>query len=452
MSDFQWGDEFEELAWLPGGRLNMAHEAIDRHANSRLRDKVALIWEGRSGRRETYTFGQLKRLTNRFANVLMSLGIQRGDRVFTYMERVPELYVAVFGILKVGAIAAPLFSALDPESAKDRLRETGAKVLVTQPELRRRISEHIPELWDLQHIVVVERGDPDSAPLDMADLSYEEEMGKAGSDFDVVPTSQYDHALLHYTSGATAAPRGVLHCHQAVAQHRATGKSVLDLNGDDVYWCTADPGWATGAAYGMLAPWALGVTQLVYEGGFDPAGWYAAIQRHRVTVWYTASSAIEMLMNAGEEFYSRSDVGSLRQVCTVGGPIAKEADAWGSRAFGTPIRNTWWQTETGAILIAHPPGSDAPPGSMGRATPGVEVAILDDDYRVIEPPGVAPGTEGLLAIRPGWPAMFRGYWEDTESYNARFRKGWYITGDRARSDERGYLFFTGRASDERDLG
>ena len=236
MADFEWGDEYEELAWLPGGRLNMAHEAIDRHANSRLRDKVALIWEGRSGRIETYTFGQLKRLSNRFANVLMSLGIQKGDVVFTYMERVPELYVAFFGILKVGAIAAPLFSGLASDSARDRLRQTRAKVLVTQPQLRRRISEHIPELWELQHIVVVDRGDRDRGPLDMADLSYEEEMGKAGSDFDVVPTSQYDHALLHYTSGATGPPRGVLHCHQAVVHHHATAKSVLDLKGDDVYW------------------------------------------------------------------------------------------------------------------------------------------------------------------------------------------------------------------------
>ena len=446
MADFQWGDEYEELAWLPGGRLNMAHEAIDRHANSRLRDKVALIWEGRSGRCETYTFGQLKRLTNRFANVLMSLGIQKGDVVFTYMERVPELYVAFFGILKVGAIAAPLFSGLASDSARDRLRQTRAKVLVTQPELRRRISEHIPELWDLQHIVVVDRGDRDRGPLDMADMSYEEEMGKAGSDFDVVPTSQYDHALLHYTSGATGPPKGVLHSHQAVVHHRATGKSVLDLNGEDVYWCTADPGWVTGTAYGMLAPWTHGVTQLVYEGGFDPAGWYEAIQRHRVTVWYTASAAIEMLMKAGRELSDRHDVGSLRHVCTVGGTVGKEADAWGSRAFGTPIRNTWWQTETGAILIANRPGMDAPPGSMGQPTPGVEAAVLDDEYRVMD----SPGAQGLLAIRPDWPAMFRGYWEDTESYNSMFRKGWYITGDRARIDEDGYLFFAGRGLGGKD--
>ena len=442
MEPFDWGDAFRALTWLPGGRLNAAHEAIDRHANSRLRDKAALIWEGRSGERETYTFGQLKRLTNQFAHVLLSLGIQKGDPVFTYMTRTPELYVAILGIMKVGAIAAPLFAGLTPDSAKDRLLRTRGKVLVAQPHSRWRISEYIAELWDLQHIVVVDRGGESPGPLDMADLGYYQEMDKASADFDVVATSQLDYSTLHYTSGTTGPAVGVLHSHQAVAQHLATGRSALDLNADDVVWCTADPGWIAGTSYGMLAPWSNGVTQLVREGGFDAKGWYEAIQRHRVTVWYTAPAAIEMLMQVGEGLASQHDFSSLRWVCSVGGPLSAEAAAWTSRVFGTDVHETWWQTETGAIMTAG--GPNAPPGSMGRPVAGVEAAILDDDYNAID----TPDDDGRLAIRPGWPAMFRGYWEDSERYNSRFCKGWYITGDRARIDQDGYFWFTGR--DEED--
>ena len=267
-AEFRWEDMYSELDWLPGGWLNVAHEAIDRHANGRRRDKVALVWEGKGGERETYTFGRLKVLTNQFANVLKSLGIGRGDRVLTLMDRVPELYVALLGILKAGAIAGPLFLASTPDLVKDRMRESGAKVLVTHPELRRRISNVIPELFELQHIVIVNKNNRDPSPREIADLSYEEEMSKAPADFEVVATSQLDSSILHYTSGTTGKPKGVVHRHESVVQQYATGKWVLDLHDEDIYWCTADPAWATGTAYGMIAPWTNGVTQLVYEGGF----------------------------------------------------------------------------------------------------------------------------------------------------------------------------------------
>ena len=441
-SSFSWEDMSKELDWLPGGWLNKAHEAIDRHANGPRRDKVAMIWEGKNGEQETYTFGEMKTLTNKFANVLKSLGIEKGDRVFLFMDRTPETYIAFFGILKIGAIVGPLFSAFGPDPVRDRLQDSGAKVLVTQPELRRRITSVIPELFELQHIIIVNKNNRDPNPKDMADLSWEEEMGKASADFDIVQTSQYDYSVMHYTSGTTGKPKGAVHRHQAVVQQYATGKWALDLHEDDIYWCTADPGWVTGTSYGMLAPWTNGLTQLIYEGGFRASAWYEMLQKHKVTVWYTAPTAIRMLMKAGEDVPKRFDLSNLRYMCSVGEPLNPEAVVWGEKAFGLPFHDNWWQTETGAILVANYPEMDIRPGSMGRPIPGVEVSIVDEDFNP-----VPPGVDGSLVVRPGWPSMFHTYWNNTEMYNSKFRKGWYVTGDSARIDEDGYFWFVGRTDD-----
>ena len=440
--NFRWEEMYDELDWLPGGWLNKAHEAIDRHANGRKRDKVAMIWEGKNGEREDYTFGQMKEQTDKFANVLKSLGIERGDRVFIFMDRLPELYIAFFGILKAGAIAGPLFSAFGPDPVKDRLQDSGAKVLITQPDLRRRISGIIPELFELQHIVIVNKDNRDPDPREMADLDYFEEMGKASADFDIVETSQYDYSIMHYTSGTTGKPKGAVHRHQAAVQQYATGKWVLDLHEDDIYWCTADPGWVTGTSYGMMAPWTNGVTQFIYEGGFRASAWYEMIQKHKVTVWYTAPTAIRMLMKAGDEVPKRFDLSTLRYMNSVGEPLNPEAVVWGVEAFGMPFHDNWWQTETGAIMCANYPGMEVRPGSMGKPLPGIELAIVDDDYK-----SVGPDTDGNLVVRPGWPSMFHAYWNNAEMYNSKFRGGWYVTGDRARFDKDGYFWFQGRADD-----
>ena len=440
--NFDWSEMYAELDWLPGGGLNMAYEAIDRHANGRNRDKLAMIWEGKNGEKERYTFGQMKQLSDRFANVLQSIGIEKGDRVFVFMDRVPELYIAIFGILKAGAIAGPLFSAFGPEPVKDRLQDSGAKVLVTQPDLRRKITGIIPELFDLQHIIVVNKDNRDPEPIQTADLSYEAEMAKAPPNFDIVETSQYDYSIMHYTSGTTGKPKGAVHRHQAVVQQYATGKWALDLKEDDIYWCTADPGWVTGTSYGMLAPWTNGVTQLIYEGGFRASKWYELIQDYKVTVWYTAPTAIRMLMKAGEDIPRRYDMSSLRFMASVGEPLNPEAVVWGQEVFGMPFHDNWWQTETGAILCANYACMDVRPGSMGKPIPGVELGIVDDDFNPLP-----VGEDGNLAVRPGWPSMYHTYWNNTEMYNSKFKKGWYLTGDKARVDEDGYFWFVGRADD-----
>ncbi|MBM3935045.1 MAG: acetate--CoA ligase [SAR202 cluster bacterium] len=439
---YNWEEMYKELTWLPGGGLNKAYEAIDRHATGARKNKLAMIWEGKNGEREDYTYAQLKVQTDKFANVLKNLGIKKGDRVFIFMERVPELYFAFFGILKVGAVAGPLFSAFGPDPIKDRMQDSGAKILVTQPELRRKISGIIPQLMDLQHIIVVNKNGRDKEPLETQDLDYYQEMAKVSNDFSIVQTSMYDYSIMHYTSGTTGKPKGAAHRHAAVVQQYATGKWALDLHDDDIYWCTADPGWVTGTSYGMLAPWTNGVTQLIYEGGFKASAWYEQIQKHKVTVWYTAPTAIRMLMKAGTDLPKRYNMSTLRYMCSVGEPLNPEAVVWGVTVFGMPFHDNWWQSETGAIMVANYPGMEVRPGSMGRPIPGVDVAIVDDNYN-----RVPAGVEGNLVVKPGWPAQFHIYWNNMDMYNSRFKKGWYITGDRARMDKDGYFWFIGRADD-----
>tara|TARA_Y100000310_G_scaffold253883_1_gene260867 strand:+ start:3578 stop:5335 length:1758 start_codon:yes stop_codon:yes gene_type:complete len=442
VGEFDWEQVYSELDWLPGGGLNKAHEAIDRHANGPRRDKIAMIWEGKNGEREDYTFGQMKELTDRFAGALQNLGIETGDRVFLFLDRIPELYIAFFGILKAGAVVGPLFSAFGPDPVRDRLEDSGAKILVTQPDLRRKVAEILSQLPALEHTIIINKNGRDESALEAGDLDYDAQMEAAPSDFSIVNTSQYDYSIMHYTSGTTGKPKGAVHRHQACVQQYATGKWALDLHEDDIYWCTADPGWVTGTSYGMMAPWTNGVTQLIYEGGFRASAWFEQIQKHKVTVWYTAPTAIRMLMKAGVAVPHRYDLSSLRFSASVGEPLNPEAVVWGEEAIGMPFHDNWWQTETGAIMCANYAAMPIKPGSMGRPIPGVELGIVDDDFNA-----VPAGEDGNLVVRPNWPGMFHAYWENSTMYNSRFKKGWYITGDRARVDEDGYFWFVGRADD-----
>jgi acetyl-CoA synthetase len=441
-SGFDWSSIEAELDWLPGGGLNLAHEAIDRHCLHGNADKLAMIWEGKNGEEERYTYDDMRRQTNRFANMLASLGVTKGDRVFTFMERLPEIYFTAFGTLKAGCVIGPLFSAFGPDPVKDRMEAAGAKVLVTQPELRAKIAHILPLLPDLKHIIVINKNGRSSEPLAEGDLDYEQLMTAASDELAPLSTTRDDYSIMHFTSGTTGKPKGAVHRHNSVVQQYATGKWCLDLHPDDIYWCTADPGWVTGTSYGMIAPWTNGVTQVIYEGGFSARKWYEIIQRYNVTVWYTAPTAIRMLMRSGAELPKTFDLSALRFIASVGEPLNPEAVVWGEKAFGMPIHDNWWQTETGAILIANYNTMDIRPGSMGRPIPGIEAGIIDAEGNPLP-----DGQGGNLAIKPGWPAMFQTYWHDEERYDSRFKNGWYFTGDEAVRDSDGYFWFVGRSDD-----
>jgi len=439
-ADFSWDSVRHELDGLPGGGLNIAHECLDRHLKTPRRDKVAMLWEGKNGEMETYTFAEMTRAANKAANALRSLGIEKGDRVFVFLERIPECYFTVFGTLKLGAVIGPLFSAFGPEAVRDRLLDSGAKALVTSPELWGRVKDIRSDLPDLKHVVLVTRRQSVN-PADGIVL-WDELVGLQSDEFETVATDAEDYSVMHYTSGTTGKPKGAAHVHMAIMGHYATAKHVLDIHDGDVYWCTADPGWVTGTSYGMFGPWSNGATSLVYEGGFGAGAWYSLIEKYRVTVWYTAPTAIRMLMKAGDDVVKKSDLSSLRYMCSVGEPLNPEAVVWGQKVIGLPFHDNWWQTETGCILIANYPIQEIRPGSMGRPFPGIQPGIIDDEGNLLP-----PGEEGNLAVRPGWPSMFRTYWNNKPLYDSRFQNGWYITGDRARMDADGYFWFVGRADD-----
>ena len=439
---FAWEEIERELDWLPGGGLNIAHEAIDRHCAQGRAGKPAMLWEGKDGETAQYTYDDMRRQTNRFANVLAGLGVAKGERVFTFMERVPEIYFTFFGALKAGCVIGPLFSAFGPDPVRDRLENAGATVLVTQPHLRKKIAVILPQLPALKHIIVVNRDGRSTEPPVEGDLDFGELMAAASDELAPLTTTRDDYSVMHYTSGTTGKPKGAVHRHNSVIQQYATGKWCLDLHPDDVYWCTADPGWVTGTSYGMIAPWTNGVTQVVYEGGFSARKWYEIVARYHVTVWYTAPTAVRMLMKSGTELPHTFDLSSLRFVASVGEPLNPEGVVWGEEAFGLPIHDNWWQTETGAILIANYASMDIRPGSMGRPIPGIEAGIIDAEGNELP-----AGESGILAIRPPWPGMFQTYWNDQERYDSRFQNGWYLTGDEASRDEDGYFWFVGRSDD-----
>ncbi|HJW08822.1 MAG TPA: acetate--CoA ligase [Holophagaceae bacterium] len=437
--DFHWEAARAEL----GGVVNMGQAVVDRHGSGPLRDKVALRFLGQTeGERRDCTFGQLQAQTNRFANVLQELGIRAGDRVYALLGRVPELYIAALGSLKHRCVFCPLFSAFGPEPVRARLEIGGGRLLVTTPSLyRRKIAAIRERLPNLRYVLLV--GDSEEGP---GTLALTPLMAASSEAYTVGPTNAEDPALLHFTSGTTGTPKGAVHVHGALVAHHATGKLALDLRPDDIYWCTADPGWVTGTSYGVLAPLSLGVTCLVDEADFDARRWTWILESQKVSVWYTAPTAIRMLMKAGTELIHERRYPDLRFLASVGEPLNPEAVVWGLEAFGLPFHDNWWQTETGGIMVANYLTMDIRPGSMGRPLPGVDAAIVREGPtgRLVE---AAADEEGELALRPGWPSMFRGYWDDPERYRKCFRDGWYLSGDMARRDADGYFWFVSRKDD-----
>jgi acetyl-CoA synthetase len=453
-AEFSWAAARGRLAGLPGGGLNIAYEAVDRQAAGPLADSVALRFLSKHRPPSEFTYAALKAETDRFASALGGLGVGCGERVFVLAGRIPELYVAALGTLKHGSVFCPLFSAFGPEPIEQRLRLGDARVLVTTTALyRRKVAELRKQLPGLEHVILV--GDQDEIAELPGVEDYRALMATASEGYQVASTAPEDMALLHFTSGTTGTPKGAIHVHEAVVAHRETGRTVLDLGPGDVFWCTADPGWVTGTSYGIIAPLTLGATAIVDEAELEVDRWYGILQDEKVAVWYTAPTALRMLMRAGAEVAREYDLSSLRFIASVGEPLNPEVVVWSQEAFGLPAHDNWWQTETGGIMIANYRSMDVRPGSMGRPLPGIEAAVAKrdaDDNPVLAPDGSLellddPRQQGELVLRPGWPSMFRGYLGDEERYRKCFVGGWYLTGDLVRRDDDGYFWFIGRGND-----
>ncbi len=441
---FSWTQARGLLEGLPGGRLNIAYEAIDRHIKAGRGDRLALRWISRDDTIRDFSYAALGAAANRFANVLAQRGIGKGDRVFSLLGRVPELYIAALGTLKNGSVFSPLFSAFGPEPIKARMSIGDAKAIITSEAFyRRKIEPWRKELVGLKQVFLTEcSGNPPSDTVDLAAA-----LTHASETFETVLTTPEDMALLHFTSGTTGKPKGAVHVHEAVVAHHITGQSALDLHPDDIFWCTADPGWVTGTSYGIISPLTNGITMIVDQAEFDAERWYRILQDQKVTVWYTAPTAIRMLMKAGAALAKRYDLSKLRLMASVGEPLNPEAVVWGAETFGKPFHDNWWQTETGGIMISNFLSMDVKPGSMGRPLPGVTAGIVEH----LDGGGVReitrPMAMGELALRPGWPSMMRAYLNEEARYEKCFVDGWYLTGDLAMRDSDGYFWFVGRSDD-----
>ncbi|UTR11665.1 acetate--CoA ligase [Evansella sp. LMS18] len=426
INDFRWDDALNELAKAPAGQWNAAYECIDRHADEGYGEKTALLFTD-GDREERYSFSEVKQITDNYARVLLKNGVKKGDRVFIFLPKSPDCYFAILAAIKVGAIAGPLFEAFMEDAVKDRMTDCEAQYLITDAELGKRVPyEEIPSLiktWEISELQQEAESLPDE-------------------ESPVVWVDKEDGMLIHYTSGSTGKPKGVLHAHRTIPHQYITGKWVLDIQEDDVYWCTSHPGWVTGSVYGVFAPWLNRATVVIHGGRFDAEQWYGLIEKFKVSVWYSAPTAFRMLMSQGE-VYKNYDLSSLRHILSVGEPLNPEVIYWAYDKFGVRIHDTWWMTETGGHLIVNLPSQPIKPGSMGRAFPGIEVGILDENN---EP--LPRGETGKLAVKAPWPGLMKEIWKNEAKYRSYFTEnGWYISGDTAYQDEDGYVFFNGRDDD-----
>ena len=441
-----WSLAEHELGLRPGGPVNIGWHCSDRICELGGAARDALLWEDFQGAERRYSFDDLRRLSNAAALFLVRRGLGVGERICLFLDRVPELYLAFLGVLKMGGIVQPLFSAFGEDSLWTRLDNAGTAAVITQRKhlgKLRRIRGRLPAL---REVVVVDAEDGD---LLADEIALRLDRRAAIEHFPVAVTHAETPSVLHYTSGTTGQPKGAQHVHQSLVAQYLTAKQVLDLQPGDVYWCNADPGWVTGTSYGIIGPWANGITQVVLDSGFNAERWYRLLAKHRVTVWYSAPTAIRLLMREGAELARKHDLSALRHLASVGEPLNPEAVLWSRDTFGRPFHDTYWQTETGAIVIANLPGMEIKPGSMGRPFPGIEAAVVDESS--LEPID-RPGRVGLIALRPPWPSMMRGYWQNRSAYDSKFRNGWYLCGDRASRDADGYFWFVGRDDDVINTG
>ncbi|WP_131794932.1 acetate--CoA ligase [Fluoribacter gormanii] len=443
-SSFSWENMAKELDGLPYERgINIAYEAIDRHILQGKANKIALRFIEKDNNIKDFTFQNLNDLSNQFANVLQVLGISKNDRVFTLTGRIPELYITALGTWKNRSVFCPLFSVFGPEPIYSRLSIGSGVILITTEELyRKKISDIRASLPDLKYVLVI----GDNSKFKNT-LNFHKLLSEASSQFTIEPTEPKDNAILHFTSGTTGKPKGAMHVHQAVLAHLMTGKLALDFHENDIFWCTADPGWVTGTSYGIISPLVNGITSIIDECDFNSERWFNILEKEKVSVWYTAPTAIRMMMKTGAEQVRQYQLSRLRFIASVGEPLNPEAVWWGMDAFNLPIHDNWWQTETGGIMIANYASMDIKPGSMGRPLPGIEAAIVKIDSTGAIHFIKEHGVKGELALKAGWPSMFQGYIHEEERYKKCFVDGYYLTGDLVTRDEDGYYWFVGRADD-----
>ncbi len=447
VKNFSWSISEKELGYKDGDVINIGWYCADRICQMGKADKWAFIWEGKGGKEQKFTFSDVRLASNGIGYFLSKLGIKNGERVCLFLDKIPELYFGFLGILKIGAIAQPLFSAFGDESLQIRLEDAETSAIITQKKHLSKVRRIIDKLPNLKHIIIVDHDGKKT--LGKKEVAFDLEKETPVENLEIFPTKAESPSVLHYTSGTTGQPKGVKHVHYSLISQYLTAKWVLDLNKDDIYWCTADPGWVTGTSYGIIGPWSLGVTQCVLDSGFSAEAWYKFIEKHRVTVWYSAPTAIRSLMKAGDELVKKYDLSSLRHLASVGEPLNAEAVVWSEKVYGKAFHDTYWQTETGAIMLTNLPGMKIKPGSMGKPFPGIEATILDQNTHE---PISEPGRIGIIAFKPGWPSMMRTYWNNEETYKKKFVNGWYVSGDRGSIDQDGYFWFVGRDDDVINTG
>ena len=442
LKNFAWSIAEDELDYKSGEIINIGWYCSDRICQKGKADKIALYYEGFEGNEKKFTFNDVRLASNTIGAFLKNLGLKNEDRVCLFMDRIPELYFAFLGVLKIGAVVQPLFSAFGDESLFVRLDNAQTRAIITQNKHLSKIRKIREKLPNLEFIIVVDQ--VRTKKTENREIGFSLEDTPPVEKFTIFPTKAESPSVLHYTSGTTGQPKGVKHVHYSLISQYLTTKWVLDLRDDDIYWCTADPGWVTGTSYGIIGPWSLGVTQCVLDSGFSAPAWYKFIEKYKVTMWYSAPTAIRSLMKAGDEVVKNYNLSSLRHLASVGEPLNSEAVIWSERIFGKQFHDTFWQTETGSIMITNYPGMKIKPGSMGKPFPGITGAIVDS--KTFEPI-LETGKVGLIAFKPGWPAMMRTYWNNNEKYREKFVNGWYLSGDKATIDSDGYFWFIGRDDD-----
>lgn len=419
-------------------QFNIGHICTRQQCDLGLGGKVAMRWIPSEMEKVDYTFSDLDKESNRFANLLETLDFKPGDIFFTFLPKMAEQFFAFLGTLKARVVCGTLFANFGEEALLDRLGDSGARGIITKKHFLKKINRIRDRLPALKYIILVDADEH----MDNGVLSFSKLMAEADSDYDVPLTDPETPSVLHYTSGSTGKPKGVLHHHRSVIVQHFTAEHVLDLKPDDIFWCTADQGWVTGTSYGIIGPWSHGITQVHFGGGYNPEEWFTILEQERVNVWYSAPTALRMLMRENEDLYIKFDLSFLRNISSVGEPLNPEVIHWAKRVLSKNIHDTWFQTETGAIMISNRPGIDIRPGSMGKPIDGIEPAILADDGSVMP-----DGEQGNLCLKAGWPSMFSTYLNNEGAYKSKFRDGFYYTGDTAYRDTDGYYWFMGRSDD-----